>query len=153
MTRLLNSNCDTACKRKTCEKCRYFKRCVIGKKAGRLVQRNPNTVYYHWADDCLTKHQRRRLLSRRRYKVEGSFADGANNHGFKRARWRGLMSIEIQNLMIAAIQNLRKLLRYGCDGGRLNSVINAIDAVSAGISVVWCRLLIRCTAHDRIGSY
>ena len=139
--------------RKTCQKCRYLKRCVTGKKAGRLVQRNPNAVYYHWADGCLTKRQRRRLMIRRRYKVEGSFADGANNHGFKRARWRGLMSIEIQNLMIAAIQNLRKLLRYGCDDGSLKEVISAIDSVSGGISVLWRRLLIKCTAYDRIGGY
>jgi hypothetical protein len=118
-----------------------------------MVQRNPNAVYYHWADGCLTKRQRRRLMIRRRYKVEGSFADGANNHGFKRARWRGLMSIEIQNLMIASIQNLRKLLRYGCDDGSLKRVISAIDSVSGGISVLWRRLLIRCTAYDRIGGY
>ncbi len=63
------------------------------------------------------------------------------------------MSIEIQNLMIAAIQNLRKLLRYGCDDGSLKEVISAIDFVSGGISVLWRRLLIRCTAYDRIGGY
>ena len=32
--------------------------------------------------------------------------------GFKRARWRGIEKMTIQNLMIAAIQNLGKLLRY-----------------------------------------
>jgi hypothetical protein len=31
-------------------------------------------------------------------------------HGFKRARWRGLVKQSIQDLLIATIQNLRKLI-------------------------------------------
>ncbi|NLX23795.1 MAG: hypothetical protein GXY55_19250 [Phycisphaerae bacterium] len=50
-------------------------------------------------------------MARRKTKAEGSFADAANHHGFKRARWRGLEGAGIQNLLIAAIQNLRKLVR------------------------------------------
>ena len=49
-------------------------------------------------------------MGRRRAVVEGSFADAANNHGFKRSRWRGLERMTIQNLLIASIQNLRKLI-------------------------------------------
>jgi hypothetical protein len=47
---------------------------------------------------------------RRQYLVEGSFADAANNHGFKRARWRRLWRQQIQDYLIAAIQNIRILL-------------------------------------------
>jgi transposase len=47
---------------------------------------------------------------RRQYLIEGSFADAANNHGFKRARWRRLWRQQIQDYMIAAIQNIRILL-------------------------------------------
>lgn len=42
--------------------------------------------------------------------MEGSFADAANNHGFKRARWRRLWRQQIQDYLIAAIQNVRLLL-------------------------------------------
>ncbi len=42
--------------------------------------------------------------------AEGSFADAANNHGFKRARWRRLWRQQIQDYLIAAIQNIRILL-------------------------------------------
>jgi hypothetical protein len=45
--------------------------------------------------------------------MEGSFADGANNHGFKRARWRRLWRQIIQDYMIAAVQNIRILIRHG----------------------------------------
>lgn len=42
--------------------------------------------------------------------MERSFADAANRHGFKRARWRGLLKQSIQDLLIATVQNLRKLI-------------------------------------------
>jgi hypothetical protein len=42
--------------------------------------------------------------------LERSFADAANRHGFKRARWRALVKQSIQDLLIATIQNLRKLI-------------------------------------------
>ena len=45
--------------------------------------------------------------------MEGSFADAANNHGFKRSRWRGLWRQKIQDWIIAACQNLRLLLALG----------------------------------------
>jgi len=60
----------------------------------------------------LAAQERKRLMSRRQYKAEGSFADAANNHGFKRMRIRGIEKAKIQNLMIAAIQNLRKLIHH-----------------------------------------
>ena len=50
-------------------------------------------------------------LKRRQHLMERSFADAANNHGFKRARWRRIWRQEIQDLMIAAVQNIRILLR------------------------------------------
>ena len=48
---------------------------------------------------------------RRKHLMEGSFADAANQHGLKRARWRRLWRQQIQNSLIAACQNVRLLLR------------------------------------------
>jgi hypothetical protein len=53
----------------------------------------------------------RRNRKRRRHLMEGSFADAANRHGFKRARWRGLWRQRVQSHLIAACQNIRLLLR------------------------------------------
>jgi transposase len=74
----------------------------------------------------ITRHEHARILEicraqshsaagkrdrqRRQYLTEGSFADAANNHGFKRARWRRLWRQQIQDYLIAAIQNIRILL-------------------------------------------
>lgn len=98
-------------KRKVCEQCEFFNQCVASKKHGRQVSRNVDAKYIQWADNCFSKTQRKKLLQRRMAKAEGSFADGANNHGFKRCRWRTIEKVEIQNLLIAAIQNLRKLMK------------------------------------------
>lgn len=97
--------------RQTCQSCRHLKQCVSSKQFGRQIRRNVNTEHIDWADGCLSKYERKRLMARRKYKAEGSFADAANNHGFKRCRLRGIEKATIQNQMIAAIQNLRKLLR------------------------------------------
>ena len=44
--------------------------------------------------------------------MERSFADATNNHHFKRARWRRLWRQQIQDYLIAAIQNVRILLAH-----------------------------------------
>jgi len=98
--------------RKICQKCQHFEKCVTSKNAGRQIQRNVNQEHIEWADNCLPKYERKSLMARRKHKAEGSFADAANNHGFKRSRFRGIEKAEIQNLMIAATQNLRKLMRH-----------------------------------------
>jgi len=98
--------------RKICQQCLHFQKCVTSKTAGRQIQRNANEEHIEWADNCLPRYERKRLMGRRKHKAEGSFADAANNHGFKRSRFRGIEKVQIQNLMIAAIQNLRKLMRH-----------------------------------------
>jgi transposase len=127
--------------RKTCQTCDYFNRCVTGQKTGRSIVRNPNACYYQWADNCFSKYERYRLMRRRKYKVEGSFADAANKHGFKRARWRGLYKVQIQNLMIAAIQNLGKLLRYGGGNGKPITAAMTIKAFFRSVYLCRCRFL------------
>jgi len=57
-------------------------------------------------------------LRRRKHIMEGSFADGANNHGLKRARWRGLDRMTIQDYLIAAVQNIRIMVK-----GRLGRAV------------------------------
>jgi len=99
--------------RETCQACRRFQACVASAKHGRQISRSVHVDVMAWADHCCSREQRKHLQGRRRSKAEGAFADAANNHSFKRARWRGLHNVTIQNLIIAGVQNLRKLLRYG----------------------------------------
>ena len=65
---------------------------------------------------------------RRQHLIERSFADAANNHHFKRARWRRLWRQQIQDYLIAVIQNVRILLAHQ---NPKSSAAAAVDA--AGI--------------------
>ena len=52
---------------------------------------------------------------RRRHLMEGSFAHAANRYHFKRARWRRLWRQQIQDWLIAAVQNIARLCgALGC---------------------------------------
>lgn len=94
----------------TCAVCRLRSQCTDAKR-GRGVGRLWDQDEVDWADGCYTAAERRHLLKRRQACAEGSFADATNNHGFKQTRWRGLMKTRIRDLLIAAAQNLRKLLK------------------------------------------
>ena len=111
--------------RQTCQHCEYLSKCVRSPKNGRVVSRKIGIDYRHWAYNCFSKEKRLHLLRRRKYKAEGSFADAANNHDFKRMRFRGIEKATIQNLMIAAIQNLRKLMKRNT----LKPAVSAVNSV------------------------
>lgn len=139
--------------RKVCQGCKFFSQCITSKTQGRQVSRNLNAEYVEWADGCLSRHERKQLMSRRQYKAEGSFANAANNHGFKRARWRGLDMVQIQNNMIATIQNIGKLLHYSCPDDKLTATAMSIKAFFKCIDRVLCRLFSVYTTYERILSY
>lgn len=101
---------------KVCNACPLRDQCTTG-KIGRTFKRHVLQEAIDWADHLLPAWTRRWMMRRRRIRAEGSFAH-ALCHGFKRARWRGLAKMTMQNLLIAAVQNVRKLLKHvPKDGG------------------------------------
>jgi IS5 family transposase len=69
-------------------------------------------------------------LRRRKYLMEGSFAHAANNHGFKRARWRGLWRQRLQDWLIATVQNLCLWIKKGAP--RRQSGVAALIGLALG---------------------
>jgi len=98
---------------KVCGACPLRSQCTG--KTGRTFKRHVHQEAIDWADHLLPAAVRRWMLRRRRIRAEGSFAH-ALRHGFKRARWRGLVKMTLQNLLIATIQNVRKLLKHARPG-------------------------------------
>jgi transposase len=92
-----------------CAACALRLRCTRSKGA-RTVTRHQEAdtleICRAQAHSMAAKHNRKR----RQYLLEGSFADAANNHGFKRSRWRRLWRQQIQDYLIAAVQNIRIFL-------------------------------------------
>ena len=79
---------------------------------GRTVQRHEKQAALDVARAQAHSRSARRDRKRRQHLMECSFADAANNHHFKRARWRRLWRQQIQDYLIAAIQNVRILLAH-----------------------------------------
>jgi transposase len=79
---------------------------------GRTVQRHEKQAALNIARAQAHSLAGRRDRQRRHHLMERSFADAANNHHFKRARWRRLWRQQIQDYLIAAIQNVRILLAH-----------------------------------------
>lgn len=92
------------------------------------IQQARTEAHSGWA-----KRDRRR----RKHLMEGSFADAANNHGFKRARWRRLRNQRIQDLLIASCQNIRLLIQH--DRGR-NSMVMALKQPEKTSKFCWSLL-------------
>ncbi len=93
----------------TCDNCTLRAQCTEA-KGGRRIQRFDRQQELDQARAQSQSNAAQRDRQRRKHLLEGSFADATNNHGFKRARWRGLWRQRIQDHLIAACQNLRILV-------------------------------------------
>jgi len=96
---------------KTCEACALRAECTRS-KWGRSIKRHEDHEAIAAARAKSHSAAAKRDRRRRKHVMEGSFADAANQHGFKRSRWRGLVKQQIQGFLIAAIQNIRIMLRH-----------------------------------------
>ena len=92
-----------------CAQCSLRKECTRS-KTGRTIQRHEHQELLDRARGQAHSRAARQSRKRRQIILEQSFADAVNNHGFKRARWRRLWRQQIQDWLIAGIQNIRILL-------------------------------------------
>src|SRR5580704_2293097 len=121
-------------KRGVCLSCRLREFCTRS-KTGRSLKRHRDQALLDRARRQANTKRAKLDRKRRQHLVERSFADAANRHGFKRARWRGLIKQSIQDLLIATIQNLRKLI-----GTLQNSPRNAWNALIRILSLSYVTL-------------
>lgn len=122
--------------RGVCGRCPLKAQCTKGRR--RQIVRHQYQEDIEWADAALGSGRRAQLRRRRMHRMEGSFGDAAARHGFKQARWRGVENVRLQNLLIATIQNVRKLVKYARRrrGGEV-------------LRRTWSRILARWTGQTR----
>lgn len=92
-----------------CSECKLRSQCTRARD-GRSLKRFIDQPLIDKARSQSRSFAARTDRRRRQHLMERSFADAANNHHFKRARWRKLHRHQIQDYLIAAIQNIRTLL-------------------------------------------
>ena len=115
---------EYACKAAVCRACPIRTQCTRAKGTARTIKRHENQEAIDAAKAQSHSRAAHRDRCRRKWLMEGSFADAATHHGFKRARWRRLWRQRIQDLLIATVQNLRTLIRHaGRRGAKLGRTV------------------------------
>ena len=98
--------------KKVCASCHLRAACTTSKN-GRTIMRHLGEELIAEAKEQSSSPAAKRDRIRRRYLMEGSFAQGANLHHFKRSRWRRLHRQRIQDWLICSIQNIKILITHG----------------------------------------
>lgn len=98
-----------------CGRCRLAAHCTRS-KAGPSLNRYPGHHLLERARRQSHGPSAQRDRRRRQWFQERNFAEATTQHGFKRARWRGLSRQTMQDQLIATLQNLKILLRKGRSG-------------------------------------
>lgn len=95
-----------------CDKCSIRKNCTKSKSGQRTVDRHERQKDIDEMRKEAFSHGSRQDLKKRWHLMEGTFADGENSHGLKKARWRGNRRMQIQGWMISAVQNIRIFINH-----------------------------------------
>jgi transposase len=95
-----------------CAQCPVKTQCTKA-KSGRTVARHDDQELVTKGRLQAKSKAARKDRRRRRFLGEGSFGQAAENHHFKRSRWRRLWRQKIQDDLIASIQNIKILIKYG----------------------------------------
>src|SRR5262245_39274128 len=140
--------------KEVCAACKLRSQCTRAKVNGRTIHRHEHQQLLDQGRQQAHSAQARRDRQRRQAIMEQSFADAANNHGFKRSRWRRLWRQQIQDYLIAAIQNIRILLRRAGTNASAGAAALKIVPLEAVLMVflflrAFVRTIGRCLNHHR----
>jgi hypothetical protein len=102
---------DYAAPKKVCGACDLRDQCTKN-KSGRTIKRHLRQEDLDRMREASRSAKAKRDIKTRQHLMERSFARGTW-YGFDRARWRRLWRVKIQEYLIAAVQNIEVLLRYG----------------------------------------
>jgi hypothetical protein len=95
-----------------CDNCPFRSDCTKSKSGVRTVDRLERQKDIDEMRQEAMSDSSKRDLKKRWHLMEGSFADGENQHSLKRARWRRHWRVQIQEWMISAVQNVRILIKH-----------------------------------------
>jgi transposase len=96
-------------KAKVCRACALKDQCT-GSKTGRAITRHLRHDEVRLMRERAQSFSSKKDIKTRQHLMERSFARGVR-YGFKRARWRGLWRVQIQEYLTAAIQNIMILVQ------------------------------------------
>ena len=107
------------CSSKICRNCSLVTQCTTS-KSGRSLTRPRRKEDLDRMRNAAQSSTARKDLQIRQHLMERSFAR-ATRYGFKRARWRRLWRVQIQEYFTSTIQNIMVLLSHGKEKGVANA--------------------------------
>jgi transposase len=103
------------CSANICLACHLVNQCTAS-KSGRSLKRHRRQEELDRMRNNAQSSLAKKDISTRQHLMERSFAR-ATRYGFKRARWRRLWRVRIQEYLTSAIQNIMTLMFYGKERG------------------------------------
>ena len=119
-----------AARKKDCQACTFRTQCT--EHSRRTILRRDRSDELELIYQKTRSREATHDLRRRKHFMEGSFAI-STNFGFKRCRWRRLWRAEIQDLLVATVQNIALIARYGSFG----PFASAKSAISSRIHLLF----------------
>lgn len=98
--------------RGVCQQCSLRAQCTQSESGGRTLKRHERQELLDQLRTEARSKAARRDIRIRQHFMEGSFAQ-ATRFGLKRARWRGQWRVQIQDYLIAIVQNIELLMAHG----------------------------------------
>lgn len=105
-----------------CAQCRLQEKCTRAKD-GRTLKRHARQDDLDIMLKCASSRQSKKDIRIRQHLSERSFAQ-SKRHGYKRARWRRLWRMKIQDFLISALQNIQILISHS--KSKAQSQVNAL---------------------------
>ena len=133
---------EYATQKGVCAACALRAQCTRS-RTGRTLKRHRDQKLLDRARAQAHSAQGRADRRRRQHLMEGSFAQAANAHHFKRARWRRLWRQRIQDWLIAAVQNIGKLIRYSRPRPGHAQAVEAINTIHLTLTTSLAALMTR----------
>lgn len=96
--------------KKECAVCHLREKCTRSKNARTVMRHLRQEDLDRMRLEASTKKSKRDLRIRQ-FVIEGSFGQ-STRYGYKRARWRRLWRVAIQNYLICIVQNIQKLVQH-----------------------------------------
>jgi transposase len=125
------SHVEYAAAAKVCNQCPLKPRCTRSKQ-GRTLKRHLRQDELDQMLAASKSRSSRRDIRKRQHLMKRSFAQ-ASRYGFDRARWRRLWRVQIQEYLVAAVQNIRILATHFKDQRKSKAMRVAVPHTSRHI--------------------
>jgi len=116
-----------------CQQCPLQIQCTRSQVNGRTLKRHERQEILDSLRFEAQSRSSKRDIHIRQHFMEGSFAQ-ATRYGFKRARWRGQWRVQLQDYLIAIVQNIQLLIAHACPRPRAALTVSVAGILASPAS-------------------